>query len=632
MKKESEEQQKTNSDALITQGQHLEDSGNLDEAEACYRRALSLASNPAKAHLNIGNVLLTKQLISDAQTEYLLTIKHDPSNGAAYANLGRINLVQDKLSEAEKNFSHAVDLLPLPEKAEAIVTLGYVLTQLKQDSQAEQAYRDAIAIVPDHPFANLQLGRLLMLKGKPVAATEYLKLATKMLPDDSNAHSWLGKTLSDQGFIPEACHEMSIAEKLAPQDEYNAGMHAFTLNYLPDLSSKSLYAAQIAYANSFFKPYYPNTKFFKHERNPDAPLKIGYVSSDFRMHPVSRFVEPILRHHNRQQFEVHCFYNNSNHDDTTQELISLADRWHTISNLSDTDTVKLIENLGIDLLIDLNGLTHGHRLSVFARKPAPIQLTWLGYLGTTGLKTMDYRICDFQTDPIGATEQFHTEELIRMPNSQWCHAPYKNLPPISELPRLKNGFITFGSFNNAAKLNDKVLNIWAQLLQSLPGSKIHFTAIPQGIAQQRILNIFKNYAIVSERIRFIPRQSYHTYLHAIGDVDIGLDPFPYNGGTTSFDTLIMGVPLVTLSGERSISRGGGSILSILDLPELITTSANEFLARAIKLAKSTNLLIELRTNLRNTLIHSPLMDSAQFTRDMEKIYKDCWREWCMSKG
>jgi predicted O-linked N-acetylglucosamine transferase (SPINDLY family) len=219
-----------------------------------------------------------------------------------------------------------------------------------------------------------------------------------------------------------------------------------------------------------------------------------------------------------------------------------------------------------------------------------------------------------------------------MPNSQWCHAPYKDLPPIKELPRLQNKYITFGSFNNVAKLNDEVLRLWAQLLSEIPSSKIRFAAIPSGRSQKRIIDLFDDQAIQRERIEFIPRLPYQEYLTAISDVDIGLDPFPYNGGTTSFDILIMGVPYITMTGERSISRGGNSILSNLGLSELIASTPADFIVKACKLANSSSMLRELRSSLRDRLNHSPLMDMGGFTNDLEQLYRNLWREWCKNSA
>jgi predicted O-linked N-acetylglucosamine transferase (SPINDLY family) len=241
---------------------------------------------------------------------------------------------------------------------------------------------------------------------------------------------------------------------------------------------------------------------------------------------------------------------------------------------------------------------------------------------------MDYRICDHFTDPPGSTERYHSEKLARMPNSQWCHAPYKDLPPTQELPLLHNKHVTFGSFNNAAKLNDEVLLLWAKLLHETPASKIRLAAIPSGRPQQRIIDLFEGQAIGRERIDFIPRLPYQEYLSAISNVDIGLDPFPYNGGTTSFDILIMGVPYITLTGVRSISRGGSSILSNLGLPKLIASNHYDFISKARELANSPSKLKELRSSLRERLNQSPLMNGIEFTNNIEQLFRSCWRNWC----
>ncbi len=224
------------------------------------------------------------------------------------------------------------------------------------------------------------------------------------------------------------------------------------------------------------------------------------------------------------------------------------------------------------------------RLFVFARKPAPLQATWLGYLGTTGLATMDYRICDAYTDPPGLTERFHTEQLAHLPECQWCHVPYANLPTIGELPLLRNGYLTLGSFNKATKLNDRVLTLWAEILNAIPESRLMIASVPTRRTEEHFATILENAGVARNRFEFMPRIPYRDYLASITTVDIALDPFPYNGGTTTLDTLVMGVPLVTLAGDHSIARGGVSLLSNLGLTELIAATPQEYVDIVRRLA------------------------------------------------
>ncbi len=617
-----------NSAALIEQGQHLEDAGKLDEAEQCYRRAAELATNPARSHLNIGNVLSARGALAEAKAQYNLVLKYEPTDGGAYANLGRVDLLEEKFTEAVRHFKNAAELLSGVGWAEATISMGFALSRLGELEQAKDAYHGALAIIPDHPWANLDLGFLLMRDGQLDVAVDHLYKAIDVMPGNADAHNWVGEALSAQGLNFDASKHMAEAQRLLPDDVRSAGAAVFTLNYLPDCTPERLYDAHLSFAKRFCAPFYPKTSYYTNSPLPDRPLRIGYVSSDFQEHPISVFVEPLFTHHSRDNCQIYCFYNHSKEDAITRRLRSLVDDWHGIVGLNDEEVDQLIRGLEIDILIDLNGLTKGHRVQLFARKPAPIQMTWLGYLGTTGLATMGYRICDNFTDPPGLTERYHTEKLVRVPDCQWCYSPSEQLPPVSMLPFLRNGYITLGSFNNVAKLNDDVLLLWAQVLNRISGARMCFAAIPEGRAQDRIVALFGRSGVPAQRIEFIPRLSYQKYLAAIGDVDIALDPFPYNGGTTSMDTLIMGVPLVVLAGDRSIARGGCSILSNIGLPELIAANPSEIIAKVLELVGSPKRLGELRRGLRERMLSSPLMDGPGFAHGLERIYRECWREWC----
>ncbi|MEZ5583806.1 MAG: hypothetical protein R3F37_14605 [Candidatus Competibacteraceae bacterium] len=413
------------------------------------------------------------------------------------------------------------------------------------------------------------------------------------------------------------------------------------MNCFADRTPQELFAAHLDYAQRFHSPFYPQHPSYANSPDPERVLRIGYVSGDFRKHAVSRFIEPVLLHHDRDHFEVHCFYNHHHSDGITQRLKEFADVWHSVVKVDDHAAAKLVHDLEIDILIDLSGYTEGHRLSLFARKPAPVQATWLGYLATTGLATMDYRICDAYTDPPGLTERFHTETLARLPDSQWCHIPYETLQSVADLPAdlaltsetplLKNGYLTLGSFNNAAKLNDQVLALWAEVLKAIPDARLHIAAVPSGRAQQWIDSIMARLGVDCKRIEFIPPLDFDKYLTAIAHVDLVLDPFPYNGGTTSIDALIMGVPLITLAGDRSIARGGVSLLSNLGLTELIAATPLEYVAIVRQLTDNPSRLKALRQSLRQRLERSPLMDGARFTRNLEALYRKMWQTYCDSQ-
>jgi len=610
-------------DLLIVEGNRLEDEGDLEQAEKCYREALGITNQPARVWLNIGNVLSAKGQNDLAKTCYLEVLQNDQSSVGAHANLGRLALLEADYETAIMHFAKAEDMSAGAQKIEILVSLAEAYVQLENAAQAMQFYHKVLELAPAHPWANFKLGYLLMTAGQLDQATGYLQKAVDYLPDNADAHLWLGKTLCDQGFVEEAIKHMQAAVWLQPDNAYRQGMYIFSLNYLSSISGTQLFEAQRLYVEKFCRSFYPVSPPRIKTANKNRKLRIGYVSSDFRQHPVSRFVEVLFLHHDRESFDIFCFYNHKRQDETTQRLKALVPDWHDVVDMDDTAVFGLIRSLEIDILIDLNGLTEGHRLQVFARKPAPVQVTWLGYLGTTGLNTMDYRICDQYTDPPGLTEEFHTETLLRMPDSQWCHGAYQDLPAIAPLPLKRNGYVTFGSFNNAAKLNDEVLSLWAKILASLPGSKISFSAMPQGRAQQRVVKIFARAGVSSSRIQFVPRLSYRDYLAAIGDVDIALDPFPYNGGTTSIDVLMMGVPFISLAGDYSIARGGCSVLANAGLTLLVAETPEDYVVKASALARNVAELERFRMELRSRMLASPLMDGRRFTLALEALYRKC---------
>lgn len=611
---------------LIMEGNALEDAGQLAEAEARYRAALSFCPAFARAYVNLGNVQAAQEQPDPAANSYRQALRLQPGYGAAHANLGRLYLNQKDYLNAAEHYARAVRLLP--DSADALVGLGSALEDLQRHTEAEQAYRQALVVQPGFPGANLNLGRLLATLKRPDEGLEYLQAALSRLPDSALGHFMLGNVLGSLGFTAEAVSHVQRALQLQPTYHSAASSILFLMNYLPDYPIEELFAAHLDYGRRFGTEHYPENLQYANVPNPERRLKVGYVSGDFRNHPVSRFVEPLFAYHDRASFELHGFHNHHSTDVVTERLKGRVDRWHSISRMSDADAAQLVRKLGIDILVDLAGHTDLHRLPLFARKPAPVQVTWLGYLGTTGLATMDYRICDAYTDPPGLTERFHTEQLARLPDCQWCYAPYLDLAPVGELPIRHNGYLTLGSFNNPPKLNDRVLELWADVLSVIPQARLRFAAVLPGGAQNRIVSILNRSGIAPDRIEFMPRLPYQDYLASISAVDLALDPFPYNGGTTSIETLLMGVPLVTLAGDHSIARGGVSLLSNLGLTELIAATPQDYVAIVRRLAGDPARLAALRGSLRERMEASPLMDGARFAHNLETLYRQMWRTWC----
>ncbi len=618
--------QQIEAERWIVQGNALEDAGQPADAEACYRQALELCPGLARAALNIGNALSAQGKTQEAVIRYQEALRLEPGYGAAHANLGKLYLGQGRYQQAADHYAAAIQALP--HSADALVGLGCALEELQRHAEALEVYHRALAIQPDFAGAKLNLGRTLILLGQPEAAVDYLEEARIGMPDNGLVYALLGQALGNLCLTQQAvaCQRRALELK-APKEALLAHILLFNLNHLADCTPEELFAAHQDYAQRYCSALYPQNPQYGNILDPERRLKIGYVSGDFREHPVSRFIEPVLAHHDPACFEVHAFYNHPLHDEVTAQLKKLVAGWHPIWNQDDAAVVDLVRSLGIDILIDLAGHTENPRLFVFARKPAPVQATWLGYLGTTGLATMDYRICDAYTDPPGLTERFHTEKLARLPECQWCHVPYAHLPPVGKLPLARNGYLTLGSFNKATKLNDQVLALWAEILNAIPKSRLIMASVPPGRAEEYFAAILENAGVARDRFAFMPRMAYRDYLASITTVDIALDPFPYNGGTTTLDTLVMGVPLVTLAGDHSIARGGVSLLSNLGLTELIAATPQEYVAIVQRLAANPARLAALRGSLRERVLASPLMDGARFTRHLETLYRQMWRGW-----
>jgi predicted O-linked N-acetylglucosamine transferase (SPINDLY family) len=349
-------------------------------------------------------------------------------------------------------------------------------------------------------------------------------------------------------------------------------------------------------------------------------LRVGYVSGDLNSHPVAWFIEPVLRHHDRGEVQSYC-YSTGHVDTVTERVRAVTDHWRPVAKRSDDDLLEIIDEDEIDILVDLSGHTARHRLAVFARRAAPVQATWLGYLNTTGLSSMDYRITDRFAEPPGMTESLHTEQLARMPHSQWAYVPHTLGVEPRESPRKPGEPVVFGSFNHMAKLSDGALDLWAEVLREVPEARLRVHAVPDKVASDDVLRRLQERGVSPSRVEMRGRVKPGEYLASIADVDIALDAFPYNGGTTTLDTYWMSVPMVALEGERGISRGSFSIASSAQLDELIARDRAQYVQRNVALARDVDERTRLRRTIRERLRESPVMDPVRFTRDLEALYR-----------
>ncbi len=366
--------------------------------------------------------------------------------------------------------------------------------------------------------------------------------------------------------------------------------------------------------------------------NPDRPLNIGFVSGDFRSHSVSFFLLPLFDAHDRERLRFFCYSNSRREDDISRRLQQPVYAWRNIASRNDADTAELIRSDDIDILIDLSGHTSGHRLELFCLKPAPIQATWLGYPDTTGLGSMDYRISDAVCDPPGESDAYNVEELVRLPGGFLCYRPPDAAPAVAAAPVNNNGHVTFGSFNNLAKVGRDVVAVWAAILKRTPGSRLLIKSHSLAAAKVRrhYLEMFADVGIEAERLTLLSRTpDAAAHLAKYHAVDIGLDPFPYNGATTTCEAIWMGVPVVVLGGNRhAATRYGALLLTQVGIEELIADDIDEYVDKAVALACDRNRLDQLRSGLRQMMQNSPLCDGNRIALEMEAALYEMWRRRC----
>lgn len=643
-------------------------SGKMQEAEKAYHEALKLDPNNVDA-MHLLGVLSSHTGRHDAAAEWIgKAIAISPSVPALYLNLGNVYQAQGKLDQAIESFSRALELKP--DFAEAHLNLGNAYQTRRNYTAAIAHYEKALALKPEHPDALLSLGNVLQAEHRWNEAVDCYSRSLTRRPDSPEAHYNLGNVLNKLGHFKDAASCFQRALELNPdlvEAQMNLGgvfmaqgrleeavghyeqavqmNRAYALarsnallatQYASHLSPEEIFARHRAFGIDFegampHFPLHPNT------RKPKRKIKIGYVSPDFRQHSVAYFAETVLARHNHTLFEVYGYYNHHIEDGITERFKGYCDHWLNINQMGDADVAQRIRDDGIDILVDLAGHTGQNRLPVFALKPAPVQVTWLGHPNTTGLKSMDYRITDSYAEPVGMTELLNTETLWRMPDVFCCYTPCAANPErrsdaalaVQPTPMLRNGYVTFGCFNNIAKVSPQTVALWSRLMKSVPGSRLMLEAwwLDSPELQEQIYARFAMHGIEAERLVMKPRTPEQQYV-LYHEVDVALDPFPCSGGTTTFDGLWMGVPLVTLAGRTFVSRMGVSLLSNMGLSDLAAASEDAYVEKAQRLIADPEALNALRLGMREKMERSPLMDAPLFVKNMEKAYRAMWKKWC----
>ncbi|HEY3900886.1 MAG TPA: tetratricopeptide repeat protein [Chthoniobacter sp.] len=630
-------------------GNSLHELGRFDEAVHHCRRAIALKPDFVQAHYNLGNALKDRGDFSEAIAAYRRSIALDSAFASGHNNLGIALAQQKQHDEAIAAFREAIRLDPAAHKAHN--NLGLALVQLRRIDEAIASYRSALALTPDYFDAHVNLGLACREKGQYDNAVAHFQRALELDPNSTEASNNLGSVLKDQGLVVEAiaAHRRSLQS-----DPDNARVHSNIIlaMYLDHAqNSRTIAEEQQRWNARFGRPAERLPPPSDRDRNPERRLRIGYVSPDFRDHVVGRNLVPLFREHDSEQFEILCYSEAQRSDNLTTLFRQRASQWRNTADLSDQALAEAIRRDRVDILVDLSQHTADNRLAAFAYHPAPIQVSFAGYPAATGLETIRYRLSDpwleskiedrssefgWQKRPDLPSPNSHLPspishlrpaEQVRFLDSFWCYDPCGVQIDVSELPATKNGFVTFGCLNSFCKINEPQLKLWAKVLGVIPDSRL-LVLSTEGSHRLRMLDILQREGVPSHRVDFATPRPRRPYLELYHRLDLTLDTFPYNGHTTSLDSLWMGVPVVSLAGELSVSRGGLSVLSNLGLPELTTHSGDDFVQVATGLARDLPRLGYLRSTLRRRLEKSVLMDGPRFARQIEAAYRTMWRQWC----
>ena len=617
-------------------GNVLRQRGQLDEAIAACRRALEINPDFSEAHNNLAAALAEQGRSDEAGAAYRRALELRPDFPEAHNNLGAALAGQGRFDEAMAAYRHALELKP--EYPNAHVNVGNALRDRGLLDEAVAAYRRALELDPAFPEAHNNLGNALRDRGQPDEAIAEYRGAIQLRPDYLEAHNNMGDTLKSQGELDEAIAAFRQALRVRPECSWAHSNLILALYFHPDHDERTISEEHQRWNRQFSEPVKRDARPYANDPAVARRLRVGYVSADFRDHPVGRHALPLFERHDRERFDILCYSGVARPDWMTERLRALAGParnasrsdagggWRNTAGVSDAGLAEMIREDGVDILVDLAMHTAGNRLPVFARQPAPVQVSWLAYPGSTGLPGIGYRLTDALMEPPGTKPTWSAEEPVRLPDCWCCYDPAGESPEINALPALSAESVTFGSLNNFAKVNEGVLALWVRVLEAVRGSRL-LMLCPEGQTRERVRAFFNARGVMEERVEFVGFLPRWEYLKLDQRIDIGLDPFPFNGMTTTCDALWMGVPVVTLPGKMPVSRAGLSLLSSVGLGELAASSEEDYVRIVGELAGNLPRLADLRATLRPRMLGSPLMDAPRFARNVEAVYRSMWQAW-----
>jgi predicted O-linked N-acetylglucosamine transferase (SPINDLY family) len=611
----------TSLDQSIQQAMELLRAGRLGEAEAAARRVLQNSPDSGPANYCLG--LIAQRVGKHAEAVGLVrrAIASLPDVAEFFYNLSISLSAIGDVPAAKSALREATRIQP--QFVEAHTNLGALLTLSGDLNAAVLSFKEAVRLRPTDPLRRLNLGKTLRSLDRLDEAEAVFRQALDIAPPLAPAWNMLGSCLREMGRITESVGAFEKATQLDPQFREAHSNLCYALYFDPTASGGRILEAHQTWAVHFAnvgRLAEPSV-----DLSPDRRLRVGYVSPNFRAHAVGSFVAPIFEHHDCTQFEVISYSDTPNPDHVTGQLRRNSDLWRETRGLNDQALADLVRNDRVDVVVDLTLHMRGSRLGAFARRPAPVQLTHLAYCGTSGLAQMDGCVTDVHM----ATEEgqgYFAEPLLPLPRTYWAYRPPTATRKVASLPARCNGYVTFGSLNSLAKVNDRVVATWARILISVPNSRLALF-IPRIEFNPSVMARLHRLGIPSARIDPYPRQPLPAYFETYNRIDVALDPFPYNGGTTTLDALWMGVPVVTLAGKLPVGRSGVSILRNVGLAELISESADDYVEVAVRLASDLPRLESLRGALRSRMLASPLLDAPGYVGELESLYRAAWRRW-----
>ncbi|MBX9900263.1 MAG: tetratricopeptide repeat protein [Burkholderiaceae bacterium] len=600
--------------------------GRLKEVEALARALAKRYPDDSFPWKTLGAVLQEQHQYQEALIASEIAIQVDPKDIEILNNHANLLASLGRIGEAEAYCKKAIELDP--KAATPLDTLGVILFSARRFQDAEVFFRKALELQPNFANSLSNLSLILRQTQRLVEAEELTRKALILNPRQARTYSNLGLILNDAGRYKEATEANRKALALEPTLVETHSNLLFGLSNDDSVDAEALFKEHLQFAKKFEVPLRPHWELHANGKVKNRKLNIGFVSGDFNMHPVANFIEPILVHLSKHNsLNLYAFYNESLEDFVTARLRQYFFDWQSVSSLNDDELTALIRAKEIDILIDLSGHTAKHRLLTFARKPAPLQITWMGYPGTTGLSAIDYYFTDAFFLPDPSFDRLFTEKLIRLPASA-PFLPYSPSPFVKPAPALSNNYLTFGSFNRIGKITPAVVSVWAQLMNEVSDSVLVLGGMPSETEFEVLRSRFKEHGVATERLHYFPRAAMDGYLAKLETIDLCLDTFPYNGGTTTLHSAWMGVPTLTMAGEAVATRTGACIMSHLGLQRMIAHNADEFVKEGAYWSKNLDELAVIRMSLRKRLQDSTISNPSLIAESLNKAFHQIWARWC----